>query len=152
MKSCRSHRRGTCGVPRCNKNDNENIYVKNLVKVQEQRLLAKLSDCNCSHFNANFFCIQALKTDLERVSYVIQQWKLQTLQVEENYSSKSEEEATTYEEAYDMLILNEASASKGLEVIQRSIQKTPPDNNARLAIRSVRVLAFLRYILKCCIT
>lgn len=65
------------------------------------------------------------------------------MQLEKNYSRKNEEEATTYERAYDVLIPSEASAGKALEVIKKSIQKTPPDNTSDLAVRLVMILAFL---------
>lgn len=57
------------------------------------------------------------------------------MQLEKYYNSKSEEEATTYERAYDVLIPNEAVAGKALEVIKKSVQKTPPENTSALAVR-----------------
>ena len=72
------------------------------------------------------------------MSYVSQRSEARALQLEEKYARKSEEEAISYEKVYDMLIPNEASASKALEVMKKCIQKTPPENTTALAIRYMK--------------
>ncbi|XP_071534895.1 SET and MYND domain-containing protein 4-like [Panulirus ornatus] len=81
---------------------------------------------------------QELKTDLERVQYIAQMNEVQTLCVEENYSRKSEEDASNYEKVYDILIPNEASASKALEVMKKCVMKTPAQNTTALAVRYMK--------------
>lgn len=61
------------------------------------------------------------------------------MQLEESYSRKTQEEARTYEEAYDVLVTNEAAAAKALEVIRRSLQKTPPEDTTAMATRSGQI-------------
>ncbi|XP_045584312.2 SET and MYND domain-containing protein 4 [Procambarus clarkii] len=79
-----------------------------------------------------------LKTDLERVKYVAQMNEIRAMKLEENYSKKSEEDAISYEKVYEMLIPNEASASKALEVMKKCIQKTPVTDTTTLALRYMK--------------
>ncbi|MPC12584.1 SET and MYND domain-containing protein 4 [Portunus trituberculatus] len=81
---------------------------------------------------------QELRTDLQRVAYVAQLSQLRALRLEPNYSRKSEEEAISFEQVYDTLITNEASAGKALEVMKKCIQKTPPGNITALAVRYMK--------------
>ncbi|KAG7158904.1 SET and MYND domain-containing protein 4-like 3, partial [Homarus americanus] len=81
---------------------------------------------------------QDLNTDLERVKYVSQLTEIKTMNLEENYSRKIEEDASNYEKVYDMLISNEASASKALEVMRKCVQKTPAQDVTTLAVRYMK--------------
>lgn len=85
-----------------------------------------------------FFSFQDMKTDLERVKYIAQMSEIKALNLEENYSKKSEEDASNYEKVYDILIPSEASASKALEVMKKCVLKTPADNTTALAIRYMK--------------
>ncbi|XP_068212579.1 SET and MYND domain-containing protein 4-like [Palaemon carinicauda] len=81
---------------------------------------------------------QECKTDLDRVTYVSQLTELENLVLEENYAKKNSEEADNYEKVYDLLIPNEASASKALDVMKKCIQKTPPEEVSALAVRFMK--------------
>lgn len=63
--------------------------------------------------------------------------EVKALDLQENYSGKSESDATNYEKVYDMLIPNEASAGKALEVMRKCLQKTPSEDITALAVRYV---------------
>nr|XP_053657059.1 SET and MYND domain-containing protein 4-like [Cherax quadricarinatus] len=81
---------------------------------------------------------QALKTDLERVKYIAEMAEIKAMTLEENYAKKSEEDASNYEKVYEMLVPNEASASKALEVMKKCVQKTPVADTTNLALRYMK--------------
>ncbi|KAK4296559.1 hypothetical protein Pmani_030953 [Petrolisthes manimaculis] len=82
---------------------------------------------------------QELRSDLERVQYVAQLSEVKTLvDLQENYNRKNGGDATNYEKVYDMLIPNETSANKALEVMKKCIQKTPPEDTTALAVRYMK--------------
>ncbi|ROT74043.1 SET and MYND domain-containing protein 4 [Penaeus vannamei] len=81
---------------------------------------------------------QEQRTDLERVQYVSQMSEIQTFSLKENYAQKSAEDATNYEKVYDMLVPNEASANKALDVIKKCLLKTPPEDTLALATRYMK--------------
>ncbi|XP_066949509.1 SET and MYND domain-containing protein 4-like [Macrobrachium rosenbergii] len=81
---------------------------------------------------------QECRTDLDRVTYVSQLTELENLVIQEDYAKKNSDEANNYEKVYDLLIPNEASASKALDVIKKCIQKTPPEDVAALSVRYMK--------------
>ncbi|CAL4124554.1 unnamed protein product [Meganyctiphanes norvegica] len=81
---------------------------------------------------------QGLKSDLERVKYVSKMNEIVNLCVSENFTQKSLDDALSYEKVYDQLIPSEASAAKALDVIKKSIQKTPTNENSSLATRYMK--------------
>ena len=81
--------------------------------------------------------LQKCKNDHSRISYIRQLPEVQQLSLRSNTSPKSSVEAQSCEELHDMLVRNEADAARALEVIQRAIQKTPPQDTEILAVRLV---------------
>lgn len=81
---------------------------------------------------------QECKTDLDRVTYVSQLTELENLSLEESYAQKNQDDASNYEKVYDLLVPNEASALKALDVMKKCIQKTPPDETKSLAVRYMK--------------
>ena len=79
--------------------------------------------------------LQECKNDQSRISYATKIPEVSSLVVEQSTSLKNSEEAQSCEELYDMLVVDECNAARAVEVIQRALNKTKPQDKNELAIR-----------------